>query len=441
MSIARNSAIDATAQVFTVGLSLVSGIFVSRWLGSEGRGAYVLATIVAHGLLVNLANFGLRLACQVFIAKDRNRLASLNSLAMLISLGVGGIVSAALLIFAPWVQGVLFRGIAFQSLVVVAAAFPLMIYGAAWRGLMNGLGAIRARALFDVGFGASQSITIIAIILLWPGEAPIFPLIIAYYVIATGSTAFMVWLLRPHGRLWQWPSRALVGEVLAYGKWVFIGDMAARLRGELDQLLVNFAGGGAALGVYNQAASLAKRSNLLPEALTTASYQAIASSDSAESSRLVAAAFRQMLLIGIVLTLLGWICAPLIPIIYGADFAGAIWPFRVLVPAFCLMASVRVVAAYFSGHLMRPQIPMVINWIALAIQFGACYLLAAKLGVLRGITYGTAGAFTLASMAFLLVFVCRPETPRAVELVRFQRGDFARWGVLVKNAIRRKGSS
>ena len=426
MSIARKSAMDATSQVAVIFLSLVAGIFVSRILGDAGRGAYMLATSLANAVLINLSNFGIGLASQVLIAKSPGRLAQLHTLVVLMCLAIGGVVAAVLLGAASWIQAVVLKGMPFEHLVIIAATFPFVLYHVAWRGLIIGLGAIKHRALFEVSYGFLQSAAVIVVLLAIGGQ-PVLPLIIAYYGIALIGTAIMMAVLGRQGRLWGRPGWALARELIGYGKWVYVGNMAGSLRAQIDQLLVNAFGGAAIFGVYNLSASLANRGMILGSALEAASYQPITGSDPAEAARLTAAAFRQMLLLGIVMTAAGFVAAPLIPLVYGADFAGSIWPFRLLVSGIAAIGCGRMIAIYFSGHLLRPQIPMILNWITLPIQVGLCFVLAHAWGPVKGVTIGTVIGYFTTTLLFVAVFLRRPESPRATELFLLRADDLRRW--------------
>src|SRR5690606_38532868 len=115
-------------------------------------------------------------------------------------------------------------------------------------------------------------------------------------------------------------------------------------------------------------------------------------------------------------TLMGWIVAPVIPLIYGSDFAGSVTPFRVLVPGLCLLGGARVLSVYFSGHLARPDIAAWINWIGVVCQVVACVALSMWLGPLPGITWGTTLTCALTVLMFGGMFVRRSETPPWTEL-------------------------
>lgn len=431
MSIARKSAFDATAQIATVCFSLVSSIFISRFLGAEGRGIYVLSTIIAHGLLLNFIGFGMGTTFQVFAARERDRLPELHASGILFSLLVGLVAGALLIVFAPLVQSTLFKGMPWLYLAILAGTLPFTIYFMLWRGMMNGIGAIRRRAAFDVAYSFAHSVSIISILLLMKSQ-PTTVLVGVYYAIIVFSGIVMIGMMARVDRLWANPQRDLVRRLFSYGKWIYAGGMAAQLRFQIDQIMVNFAGAAAVLGVYNQAAGLASRAMLPSEALQAASYNPISNSELRESARLVVTAFRQMLAVGIAITAIGWIAAPLIPIIYGSDFAASVWPFRVLLPSICLAAASRMIFIYYNGALVRPQMATLLNWITVIVQITLSLWLSKIIGPLQGITLGTAASFYLVSILAIATFAARKETPRLVDFILFTKDDWKSWRRIIR---------
>jgi len=426
VSIARASAVDAASQVAVIAMSLAAGIVMSRVLGAGGQGVYVLATTTANALLLNAASLGLGLSLQVHAAREPERTAELHAAALLVSLGVGVLVGGLLLAFGSLVRSTILKGMDAFNLVVVAATFPFVLYQFSCVGLLNGMGAVRQRALLELAIGACQAVALVSI-LLARGTESIRLLVVAYYAIATAGAAATMILVGRRTPLWRLPRRELLARLIGYGKWVYAGNFASRLRLVIDQLLVNFYGGGIALGVYHRGASLAGRSMLFAKSLESASYRPISASAHAEGARLAAAAFRQMLILGVALSIAGWIVAPVIPVIYGEEFAESVAPFRLLVPALCLLGAARMLAIYFSGCLARPQIPMAINWATVVFQGAASLYLAGRLGPLAGITWAAAATHTLAAALFIALFARRGETPGLDSLFVLRRDDFLAW--------------
>lgn len=431
MSLARKSALEAGSQLLAISFSLVSGILISRMLGAEGRGVYVLATALAATVFVAFGDLGMSAACRVFAARIPERLGELHAAAVLVATAAGLALAGGAAVLAPRHADLPADLLAVLPWIVVGV--PVLLYQSFWRGLMVGLGDIRGKAVADVLFAAAQLAAIVLLAVALTNRRAT-PFVVAWYAIAVVSAVLMAVLLGRHGALWRRPSVAFVRDLFAYGRWIYVGDIGARLRLQADQLAAQAFGGEAALGRYNQAASLAGRVLVLPSAVTTAAYQAITASATPDAQRLVAASFRQCLLLAVGLTLAGWVAAPLIPLIYGADFRESITPFRILVPAVASIGMAQVLAAYFSGHLARPRVLAVVNWIGFALQIGLLVTLAPRLGVLSGLAWATAAtcATTLALLAF--AYARAAGAAALLDLVRFGRGDVERWARLLRRS-------
>ncbi|MEQ8818732.1 MAG: oligosaccharide flippase family protein [Sumerlaeia bacterium] len=430
MSIARNSAIDAICKVGTIALSFISGIFVSRLLGPEGRGAFILATALAMTILTTLGSFGLRAGCQVFAAKEPGRIGELHGLTVILCALVGLSMSCGLALFPHSVANYLLPGIERTHLMIVAGAFPMLLYHLGWAGLMNGSGAVAQRSLVELGYNVTQSLTLIGLLIVTRGEN-LFLLIAAFYGWAVVACAAMYLSLRkriPSDRpLWCLPRRDLVRYFFGYSKWIYVSDLASNGRNQVDQWLVNFIGGQAIFGLYNQASSLARRPLLLSQSLSTAAYQSITASDRAEAGRLTASGARQMVILWAGIAGAGLLCSPLIPFIYGPDFAPSVWPFQVLVVSIAALGVSRMVAVFYNGHLKNPVLPLIFDWIAFGFQIGLSIVLSRMMGPLLGISLGTALAMWLLIAMFVTAFAIRKDTPPLRDLLIPRREDFRAW--------------
>ncbi|MDK2970264.1 MAG: hypothetical protein PWP23_19 [Candidatus Sumerlaeota bacterium] len=428
--VANKSALEAGGQLAAVGFSLVSGILVSRLLGADGRGAYVLTTVIATTFFVALGDLGLSAAFRVFAAREPELMGRLHGAAIAVAVAAGAVGGLGAVLARRYALGV-GEWMDARLLIGVALGLPFLLYQSFWRGLVTGLGAIREKAAADVAFAAIQCSGIFLVAFAVPGR-PVAVFIGVYFLVAAvvglamGGRLAVRFDARPLA-----PGLGLLRRLFAYGKWVYAGDVGARLRLQVDQVFAQALGGEAVLGRYNQGASLAGRSLLFPTALVTASYQSIVASPRPEALRLVASAFRQCLLMGVVLTALGWVAAPLIPLIYGADFAASVAPFRLLVPAIALLGASQVLAAYFSGHLADPRVPAAVNWMTLGVEAAACLVCVPLAGVLMGVALGTAITCAATLGFFLWAFLRRPETPGVSTLLRFERGDVLAWMRLV----------
>lgn len=428
--VAANSAFDMAAQLAVLAISLVGGIVLSRMLGADGRGRYVYATFVLSSLLLGLANMGAALAAQVFCARDRSRLAEIHSLGVLVSLGAGWGLGAVLLLARPLFPATALADVDPLHLALVCGALPFQIYLAVAYGILVGLGDVRLRSVFEVSYQLLQSLAVIGLIVgtrrLHSGE-PITPLVCAYFGIMACASPVLARLVGRSGPIWARPGPGLAREFLRYGRDIWIGGIANELAWRLDQVIVHSSLGPAQLGIYNLATSNAARSAIAAAALTRSLYARVCSLPAAEASALCARAFRQLVLVGAAMLVLGIVAVPLIPLVYGREFAPSGPLFLIVLCGWLPHNASRVLAMYFTGHLARPDIPMKLNWSLLPVQLALTWWLVGAHGV-WGAAIATAGSYLLIATSFLVLFVRRPETPPLRDLCIPRGSDLRDWG-------------
>ena len=97
-------------RVFMIGLSLISGIIVTRILGPTNRGALEILIVIPN-LVVSFGNLGIGNANLYFIAKDKYPIETIVANSLSVSIILGGALFLLSLIFASFTTGNLFKGI------------------------------------------------------------------------------------------------------------------------------------------------------------------------------------------------------------------------------------------------------------------------------------------------------------------------------------------
>lgn len=433
---ARHSALDLSAQSVALVFSLLSGIVVSRVLGPEGRGVFILAIAVLSGFLAELAGFGLYSGAQVFAARIRagrrpggRALSELHTLMVLVCM-VGSVLCAAAVWLAwPWLAASPLRGLGKTEAMVVLGTLPAAAYLPAWHGFLAGLGELRRRAVAELLFGVTQAIVVILLaLLLWAArmEEGVAILVLAYCAVQMLAAALMLRELRRFRIGWRWPRARLVSRVLGYSGVVWAGNLANALQRQADLLIVNIVLTPAAVGIYSLASGLASRSAIVAQALQRSLVARVSAGGPRESARLCAAGMRQMLLIGVLLVGAGVLAAPLVPMLYGEEFRAAAPLLAIVLAGWAFLGMSRMLALFFSAHLLRPGLPLLVNWVAFPVQVLALVILVPAYG-----TRGAAWSFVLSAAVqcaiFAVLFLRRSSGLGAADIFLPQRADLTRW--------------
>ncbi len=439
MSIARNSAFAFASQLATLVITALTGILLNRMLGAAGRGAYVLATALAFTQLQVFVSLGAQTSLQVFVARDRSCAAALHAWTLLLAgavtlLAAGGVA----LFWRPITQGLL-RGIAPASLWMITASMAPAFYWMAWQGFMIGLGEIRALSLFHIALALAQNAAIaVTLLLMRPGRFPeradacVTWLVALYVGILFLAAIAMALLLRRRTALWSRPRLADLARLLSFGARVHVANVLSNLLAQLDQILVNGLAGVASLGVYQQAASLANKVWMVSGAIDSSSYQPVTAASREDARRLVADLFRITFYISLILILIGWIAAPLIPLVYGEEFRAAVYPFRTLLLGASVFGCGRVFSIYFTGQKRSPQTLLALNACLLPLHACLCLWLIPAHG-LAGACWATTGAYTFSMLILFGLFLREGRGPALSRFFAPQKADVDR----VRRILRR----
>ncbi|CAN5264588.1 hypothetical protein BH09SUM1_BH09SUM1_15320 [soil metagenome] len=430
-SIARSAAIDSGAQIAVMAFSFAAGIYLARKLGDTGRGRYVFATTFAGQLVFSMVNLGMELAASVSVAKDRSRLSEVHTLI---------VVTCSLLLLVltllTWacfdeIRFVFLPGIERYSVLALTLAMPFWVYQSSVYGMLVGLNAIRARAIFDLVFNLVQNLLVVLILASMSGEVEdevVRMLILSFYFTIIGS-CFCLWAMMVfRGVRWRGPKWDLIAEFYRYGFWVYIGNMGNGFGQRIDQyFLKQLTTGAGAFGKYNLATSLTNRMRVFPQALSRSVYPRLASATEKEAAELTAASFRQMFVMSLLLCVIGTITSPLIPIVYTKEFAAAVFPFIIFLFGKLFSHCSWMLSNYFSGYLARPQIPMVINWAVLPLQGAAAWFALTQIGGLTALAAMTSVAYFLVFLMFLIVFLRMQKHVGMRDLFIPRAGDLDPW--------------
>jgi len=411
MGIARDSVLVTGSRVAILVITTLTGIVLNRTLGADGRGVYVLATVLALTQLQNLVALGIQVSNQVLLAKERDLLARLHSWVLALSVAVVAVIALAVWIFwVPLTRGV-FQGIAPLHLILVTWAVGPSFYWMAWTGLMIGLRDLKTMAAMDLSLATVQNGVIVVVLAAWRWFLPDTPwrsvvdiLVVLFVVNLTLAAVVMALLLRRHGRLLAPLEFGVLRQLMSFGSRVYAGNYASGLLTQLDQLFINAFAGFATLGVYNQAASLANKVWMVSAGIESASYAPVSGAERNDARRLTVELFRVTLWISIALIVVGWVLSPLIPVIYGAEFQPTVFPFRILILGTALFGCGRVFSMYFTGQKKSPQTLLVLNWCLLPVHANLCFWLIRPYGV-KGACIATTLTYSLSMFTLLVLFI------------------------------------
>jgi len=376
-----------------VGVGLVSSVVTARWLGPEGRGL-LAALSVLTGLSLQFGNPGLHTGNVYVVARQPERTRGVLGNTLIVSL-VAGMLAAIVACAAALVGPGWFPGIPFPLIALTAAVLPFQFMILLYQNTLLGMGETAAFNLFEVGNKIVTFVLLAAwLVILGGGAAGAAALFAGMAVLYGGASA-----LYCHRRVPFRPvlDRTLLGEMLRYGVRVYLSCLLAFLVIRSDLLLVNYFLGTAEAGVYSITVQIADTLLLLPVTVGMILLPRVAGERSERQEEVTARVLRHtaMMLAGLCLAA-GILVGPMVRLLYGESFSGAILATRLLLPGVLALGLNGVLMNHFGGRGM-PAIT--------AVAPAAGLLLNVALNVAVIPRFGIAGAALTSSLAYGLMLL------------------------------------
>lgn len=332
------------ARTGSLTIVFVGSIILSRTLGPDGRGAqafFVALVIISAGVL------GLSAPAGGYILSTRHGVAAPDLAANAIWLAaISGVLAAA---------GAMVLELVFEFLPAPLAAVP------AWPlAILVGVAGFTVNShQLQLAFGRGRSIagamlsfgpyTVAAFgYLLLPVvggglAASVWTFALAPYALAVAAA-----LVRPRLSIVSFgrPRPRLAARSVRQGLRSYPGEIAAMLHSRADVLILGIIAPAATLGVYVVAYQSVEPILVLASAGGATVLALGHGRPEVERGDVTARLIRETLLVGGALAVIAALLAPiLIPVIYGADFAGSVQPLLILLPGIVALALGRIAMA------------------------------------------------------------------------------------------------
>jgi O-antigen/teichoic acid export membrane protein len=390
----------------------VAVLFLARGLGPTGRGTIAFITVTAL-VAARFAGLGIGEATAVFVARRPEARGAL--LGNVVAFMLGGAAVAALI-----ACGILIAlgdsrpaGVGPAELAVLACATLVTAVGEGGYFFLLGCRRLKQVAVIT----ATASWVYPALLLAVWSTAGLTVLRAALAWTAAESVRALAYLAssaRGLGRLRV--DLGLLAESVRFGVRAWVGSLARFLNFRTDQILMGFLASEAALGVYAVAVNASEVLLYLPAAMATALLPIAAATSEGLRAEQALRAFRSAAVVTVAAGLVAAVLGPLLlPVLFGADFAGSVTPFLWLLPG-ALGFTAMVV---FSNALVAASAP---GWSSAGPVVSLTVGIALDLVLIP--PFGATGAAAAASAAFL--------TGGAVALLAFRRRSPFAWSLLVR---------
>lgn len=354
MTFSRRRLSDASAtfiaQVALLVTGLITGVITARVLGTSGRGLLALAVLLPTFLAL-ICGFGSGLANLYFVGSGRYSVAQLTAnTSAFVAFGTALATALVAVLQLTGALSAVFAGVHFSLLVEGLAMLPVLLAVQALNALQRGMQRLRSAALVDSVQGALSCLAT-AGLLLWANTG-VAGALGAVGIGALGALVLLLWLLRGNGmdlrpRLDPQVSR----KVVSYGIRGDLANVSNFFNYRLDSFFVNGFAGASAVGVYAVATRLAELLWLLPRAVATVVMARATRKGRAQlNSETPAQAGRILAILLVSGAVLAAISMPVILLLYGHAFKGAVTPLLLLLPGTVLFGAGGILSNELNGR-------------------------------------------------------------------------------------------
>lgn len=413
-STARNMSITLGGNLVPPLAALASGPILAQALGVEGRGAVAAAT-APLALAITLVTFGVPESVTYVVARRPTLVRAAARNASWLILLAGFTATAGVVALRPWLSG---GSTEIQGLMAVAAVsvVPSLLLGVV-RGIASGMDqwgmVARERVLSSV-------LRLVLLVPLWLADAltPLTATILLAMMPLTGALAYVRLPRRLAPPEEDTAGEASVRSLGGYGLRLWVGSLSGVLLARVDQTLMTPLSSAYELGLYVVAVSVSELPLILHRAVRDVTF--VADAHTHQDDRLAAAAristaLSVLVALGLGLTMGWWV-----PLLFGAEFAGAVPVAAVLLVGVVLGTSGSIAGAGLSAR-GRPGLRSIALLVACVANIAVLLVLVPTWGAM-GAAWATVVGYLLTSL-LNLIFLRRLFGVRMRTFAGLRRGD------------------
>lgn len=392
----RHVALTFGARILIAGGSMLAGVIVARWLGAASVGVVASLNVITL-IALTFGGFGLPSAVTYLVARDKERLKPLATIASSYAL-IAGVVLALGVVLLTMLKPSLFGTTPLGLVVIAAIAIPFQMLTQFCMSAFLGIGDIGRYNLFDL---ASQGLLIlsplVALVLLGLGLLSLVTMNTT--TAAALSVVVLLILIRTANmRLARDKFRFdldLMREMFHYGLKFYVAMLSSAIIFRADLLIVNYFRDSAEAGVYAVSTQVGTLLMLIPNVISTVLFPRVSESNQT-SSEMTCRVTRHTVLIMLAVAIAAIPAAFVLPLLYGPAFEAVPWQVVILLPGVYLLGLETVQVQYFNSQGLPKLIPLF--WVGSMILFVTLDLIFVP-------SFGAYAAAAVSCITYSLMFV------------------------------------
>lgn len=418
----RGSLLTFMTKIVTFALNLVIMILITRVLGVDRLGLYnyiTLIPILAFTLLTpSIGTTNVYMSGQGSYPLDK--LAGNSILSGLFFVVIVTLFIWLLTLIQPLMNLLALRGITLEYYWLGYASFPFTMFYYYMASIVRGTGRIPQFNLLTFLSVLSSLIVLSATAFFSDGTLTSF--LKAYLLYSAINSLMAIVFVRRITRFTFRPDLPLVKEMMAYGWRAYLWNLFTFMEKRIDVILIGLLFTTRELSYYTNAVNIVEKMWFVPEALATVLFPYVSASSSLdEVHRLVTSSTRQIFLIMTVgAVLVGFVAAPLIPLVFKPEFGPSVPVLWLLLPGVVTLSVARIITIAFAGA-GKPEMGGVSALIAFVMEMVLVFVLSPIWG-LKGAALASSISYTFAMIVMVILYTRRMNVPLR-DLFVFQKED------------------
>lgn len=401
MKFIKDVALNLTSGYLVTVLSLIISIILSRSLGPQGKGIYVLLSLFSATAIL-LVNLGFGQAAIYLGGQSKYSVIALSRSLSAIGLIWGSLAAALLILGLPLYADYAFQNVSTDLVVWTVIFIPIGLmasYGTHLFVVLQDFRLYSASNLFRILL--QLMLTIVFVLSGWGIAGVVYAMLASQLF-----TMISVWSVFGSKIGWFTPKlqSSILIDLMSYGSRTHIPVLLAFLTLKIDQFLVNFFLDITQVGIYSVAATLAQLTNTIAAALPLVVFARVARMDEGSSYELTNRVARVTITLSILIAIVVYFTAPwIVNMAFGKSFQGAIPPLMVLLPGTVLIGLSQVLYSDFAGR-GKPEVGIWIRALSLGVEIIGCIIFLPRLGIV-GAAISSTIAYALSTFIYLILYI------------------------------------
>ncbi len=349
---ARSTAGNLLTRLVVLPMVVVTGVLVSRELGTSGRGVYAYL-MLPGAVWLPMLSMGFGASVIYFVSSKQHSSGDLFGASMLVAL-TQGLVTAALigLLWHLGTLGTIGQSVEPWHMIAALSMLPLqsmtlmltrLLQGDSQFGICNGLSIFQQLL-------TSSCLIVLVVVCGYGVAGAVTSMLISSAVMVAITMVTTTLVVHPTWRV----RRVHLNAGLRYGARAWPGDVATRANARIDQLILSTFVDASSLGLYATAVTVSELIWMIPDSLSFVLFNKVAAAKSPQvRAELTEQTHRIVFWCMVVLACLLAVASPwLITSLYGRPFERATVPLLILLPGVVLMVTPKSLTKFLGASGM-----------------------------------------------------------------------------------------